>query len=324
MRYRNAFIEGFNLINRNWQIVAIRVLVMVINIACFFLFVGVPVFITLVVMGIDIGEISNLQAIPENILDFLTKYFVLILIALAFLLIYLLIITILVIFMYGASSGTLVYGIIKTSENFSLKRFFSEGKRIFAPMVRFLTAAGLIMIVVAVIISLIFISVISLSEYFKQANTVIGLFSGMFLMVFAIAVSLFLITAVLALTFYGTAILLFSGKGAIASLKEASVYLYDRQSAYWLYCILLGLSLVLMLLLMVLGIPLNMIPVIGSILSIPYQIITFVIQSYFGYFTLSVIFTYYYHTANATGSPSVEEKNISFSKSPGQDGPLPL
>lgn len=296
MKYIDAFKEGFGLINRNWQLVAIQTVVLIINCLGFFFVVALPIIIAVIMTGTEIENFPDIRELPHAFSRYLTEYFVLFLVGLFFLLVYIVVVSILAIFMYAGSSGVIAHGIRNPLEKFSLKRFFSEGKRLFFPILWYLTVVGLLLTVLFLIGVLVFASIVFFVDYFKEMDTTLGLFVGMFLMLFSAATALFVITFALAATFYGTGVLIFKGAGAFASIKEAVACLYGNPSAYWLYCILFVGSVAVSLLLMLAGIPFNMIPLVGPILSLPYQLFVYVVQSYFGFFIIAVIFLYYFRS----------------------------
>lgn len=319
MRLSDAFREGFTVINRNWQLIAIQVIAIIITLIGFIFVVILPVIIAIFVLGVDLTLFTNIEAMPDSFSEFVTKYFLLFVVASAFFLVYLLLVTVVTIFLFGASSGIIAESVKNSEEKFSLRRFFAEGKRLFFPMVRYLTAAGFILLLLALVIALIFIGLFALYDSVKSMHMPVGLFIGLFLVLSIIAVTLFLVTASLAAFFYGTAILIFREKTALASFKEAALFLYHKQNAYWLYCLLFGGSILLSLLIMLAGIPLGALPVIGPFFSIPYQIFSVIIQTYFSFFITASLFTYYYHVAVSIGTPSTPVTHTSLPEPPRPD-----
>jgi hypothetical protein len=69
-----------------------------------------------------------------------------------------------------------------------------------------------------------------------------------------------------------------------------------RPQAFWLYLILFGGYILISFILVLLGYPFKLIPVIGPILSFPYQLISYVFQTYIGLAIIATIFIYYYST----------------------------
>src|SRR4030042_1578215 len=116
---------------------------------------------------------------------------------------------------------------------------------------------------------------------------------------FSLILILFLLTlflGILSITIYGTAVLCIKGIGSLKSLKDAFQYIMKRPQAFWLYLILFGGYILISFILVLLGYPFKLIPVIGAILSFPYQLISYVFQTYVGLEIIATIFIYYYST----------------------------
>jgi len=93
--------------------------------------------------------------------------------------------------------------------------------------------------------------------------------------------------------------------GAARPIKIAAHYLYDHPPAVWLYIIVSVGYILVSFLLILLGYPFNLIPVVGTILSIPYQIISSAFQTYIGLSIIAALFAYYHSTEILT-EPVVE------------------
>jgi hypothetical protein len=321
MRFTDAFKAGFRVINRNLPLVAVQIVAMIINIAGLIFLVVLPIVIAIAIMGIDITMLSDMKTLPYSIGGYIGRYFFLFLIGIFFILLYLLIVTTFALYVFGASSGVLAHSVQYPSEKLSLKLFFSEGNRLFLPMIRYMTAASLLFLLLLVVGILVLIPLFTVIESIKSMNMTAGFFFGIFFILLALSVMLFAITACLAVFFYGSAILIFRGKKAFASIKEAARYLYRRQNAYWLYCLLLGGSVGLSLVLALVGMPMSAIPVIGPLFSIPYHLLTYVIQTYFSLFVTSAIFVFYFSTEEVIEIPSTPAIDTLFPESPGQPEP---
>ncbi len=319
MTYREAIGSGFNVINRNWQLVLLQVITMIINCVCIVLFLVIPVVVAAAAVGIDVDGLSELESVPESLEVYVSKYIGIILIAVFFLVLYLLIISVIAIYVYGASSGTIAFSIKHPEEKFSFKRFFQEGRRLFFPMMWFLTTIGIIFIGVLFVVMVFAALAVVLMQYREQVDSLFWNFLGIFVTLLGISVALLLLTFTLAVTFFGTAILVFRGKGALLSIKEAFSYLHGKPSAYWLYCILLGGSVLAAGILTVMGFSFKDFPTAAILLSVPYQFLTYVIQSYINLLVMAIVFTYYY--AGPGVLMSIRENGISSGRGHGHGQP---
>jgi len=122
-----------------------------------------------------------------------------------------------------------------------------------------------------------------------------------------------LILGILSITLYGIASLAFSGTGPMSSIKAAMQYLFSHPNAFWLYALLFVAYLLVSFLLILFSYPFTLIPIIGTILSFPYQLISYAFETYLGLMIIATILTYYYSTEisakpvePAIGSPPAE------------------
>jgi hypothetical protein len=67
-----------------------------------------------------------------------------------------------------------------------------------------------------------------------------------------------------------------------------------RQHAFWLYTLLFLGYIVVSFFAMLISYPFHLIPIIGTIISFPLQLISYMVQGYLGLVVLAVVFTYYY------------------------------
>ncbi|UCG77977.1 MAG: hypothetical protein JSV21_10490 [Nitrospirota bacterium] len=320
MTYRSAIKEGFRLINSNWQLVVVKFVAMIINVLLLFVLFLLPVIISVAVIGIDTEPFQDMRSIPENLSTIVSNYLVLFIIAAFFLLVYLLVASVISIYVYGASAGIIADSIRSASEKFSMRRFFRSGKELFMPVFGFLAVVLLLVIVVMLIVLLITIALAAFVDYLGQFESGMSTFISMFLILLSIALMLFLITFSLAVIFYGSAVLVLDRKGAFESTREAVSYLYRRPAAYWLYCILLGCIILTSVVLTLIGFAFSEIPVVGAIMYIPFQFFTSVAQSYIGLIVLAAVFIYY-RSERLSADLSSGSMNTSSPEVLGQDRP---
>jgi len=319
MRFSDAFREGYTLMKRNWQLVVIKLAVAIINIFLFLFLVLLPVIIAVIVTGIDLSSFAETADIRYSALfDQLTSYIALFAIGAIFFLVYLLIVTTIAIYIYGASSGIIANSVRDRSASFSSKAFFAEGKRLFGAFFRYITVYSFVIIPVIIGMVIITASAFFIVDTLHNVHETLSMFLGIFFVLSITAIFLFVLTASLAIFFYGSAYVIFKGEKSFDSIKKAGKYIYDRPSAYWLYCLLILCSLGITIAFLFIGIPLNLIPVIGPLFSIPYQIFVAIVQTYVGYFIISVIFLYFYRTEMVSGEPATVLNHTSPEPTPPQ------
>ncbi len=270
---------------------------MILSCIMFFVFVGIPLAIAFIMFGIDLVELSKLSdfvGAMKSPSDIISRYAGLVLVFLASILFYLLLVLSIGLYVFGGTVG-LIGKIIKENEfRFNMKAFFSEGKRLFFPLLGFTTMVGLIFLGAAFILAIFGGSIAAIMSFAKDHEATIVLFLSIFFSLLLFCIGIAFIICIIALTLYGIASIVFKGSGAMKSIKETITYLYRNPDSLWLYCIGLGVYIFISFLLILFGTPFNLIPVIGTILAMPYQLFSSIVQSYLGLVILATIFIYYY------------------------------
>jgi len=281
MGYIEAIKEGFRLVNRVWQLVLIQLSMMFISGIGFFVFVGIPLAVAFILFSIDLTGITE-----KDIFQLLKEPSE----------IYFLAVITFSIYVFGGSVGVIGRAIENKTLKFSMHLFFAEAKRLFLPMLSFTTLVGIILIAVAFVFGILGGGVVALVSFVKSQDSTLALFLSLFFSLILILFLLTLFLGILSITIYGTAVLCIKGIGSLKSLKDAFQYIMKRPQAFWLYLILFGGYILISFILVLLGYPFKLIPVIGAILSFPYQLISYVFQTYVGLAIIATIFTYYYST----------------------------
>jgi hypothetical protein len=128
----------------------------------------------------------------------------------------------------------------------------------------------------------------------RSQDSTLALFLGIFFSLVLALAAIGLLLAILAITVYGIAVLFFKREGSSKAFKDACVFLWKRQDAFWLYTLLFLGYIVVSFFAMLISYPFHLIPIIGTIISFPLQLISYMVQGYLGLVVLAVVFTYYY------------------------------
>jgi hypothetical protein len=309
MTYTDAVKSGFRLINSKWQLVVIQVGMMIANFIGFLVIVGIPLGIAFIVFGLDLTGLAQARDIMELLRhpsELLSKYMGLALLVLVSFLFYVLAITTVGLFVFAGSLGTIGRSVYDPTQKFSMKVFFDEAKRIFFPLMWFSLLMGLVFIVIAFLLGLLGGGVAAIVQGARSQDSTLALFLGIF---FSLILALFAFSVILgavAVAVYGVAILFFKAGGAFRSFKESVAFLWNRQSAFWLYVLLFFAYLIATFIFMIFSYPFNLIPIIGTIISFPLQLVLYAVQSYLGLAIIATIFIYYYETEIRETSPHGE------------------
>lgn len=296
MTYAEALKNGFGLINRRWQLIALQAGILLLNCLLFVVVVGIPLGIAFVIFGLDLTSLAqdiDIRGLLQNPKALLTKYAGLVVFVLSSFLVYAALISTLGLFVFGGTAGMIRRGILDPASRFRMRDFIDEGKRSFFPLMWFSLVMGLIFIAIAFLLGLMGGGIAAVISYAKSQDSTLALFLGIFFSLAAglIAISLFL--AALAVTVYGVAALLFRQEGAARAVRRAASLLMRHQHAFWLYALLFAGYLGVSFLFMLLVFPFKLVPIIGSIVTFPLQLLSSVVQSYLGLVLIAAIFIYY-------------------------------
>jgi hypothetical protein len=297
MTYSETIREGFRLVNSRWQLVAVHIGMMIFNCLGFFIFVGVPLGIAFIIFGLDLSALSGMNSVFEllkNPAGLFSRYFGLALMVIASFLFYMLIVTTVWLYVLSGSAGIIGRALLEPSRGFSMSAFFREAGRLFFPMLRYTFFVGLLFIAVTFALGLLGgLSVAVVSAAVSQDST-LALFLKIFFSLILLVAGMTLILSVLAVAVYGVAMLFFRGEGAVKAFRSSFSYLWHNQKAFWLYILLLAGYILASFALMTVVYPLNLIPIIGTVLSLPFQLISYAIQGYLGLVLIASIFVYYF------------------------------
>jgi hypothetical protein len=304
-----AIKDGFRLINKNWQLVLVQLGMVIISSISFLIIVGIPLAIAFIIFGIDLTGLTDLKDIIKILKepsDIISRYLGLFFIIIASFILYIILISLFGVYIFGGSVGILGRSLRDITLRFSMHTFFEEAKKLFTRLFGFTAVIGLLVIAAAFILGILGGSIAALVSYAKSQDSTLALFFGTFFSLILIIIALALILGIISITLYGIACLFFKGTGSMKSLKEAVHYLLGHPNAFWLYTILFGGYILASFLLILLSSPFTLIPVIGTILSFPYQLISYVFQTYLGLAIIATILSYYYST-EILNEPAVED-----------------
>jgi hypothetical protein len=308
MTYIESLKEGFRLVHRNWQLLLIQLTMILLSTMGFFIIIGIPLAIAFLIFGIDLTGFSNIKDIFRMLKEpsgLLSRYLGLLIMVIVSLLLYVIIVTVLGIFVFGGSIGIIGRSVTDRFFRFSLNTFFNDAKKLFFRIFGFTAVVGIIFIIAAFILGILVGSIAALVSFTKDRDSLIALFLGTFLSLFLTLIAAIFILSILSMTMYGVALLLFKGTGPFKSLRESIRYLIRHPNAFWLYTIIFTGYVFISFFLIFISYSFTLIPLIGTLLSFPYQLISNVFQTYLGLVIVATIFNYYYSTEMLT-EPIIE------------------
>lgn len=294
-----AIKDGFRLINKNWQLVLVQLGMVIISSLGFFIIVGIPLAIAFIMFGIDLtglADIKDIFRILKEPSEIISRYLGLFLIIIASFLVYVILIALFGIYVFGGSVGVLGRSLRDRTLRFNMHTFFDEAKKLFPRLFGFTAVVGILVIAAAFILGILGGSIAALVSFAKSQDSTLALFFGTFFSLILVIIAFALILGIISITLYGIACLFFKGTGPIKSLREVIHYLVSHPNAFWLYTILCGGYILISFLMILLSYPFTLIPVTGTIFSFPYQLISYVFQTYLGLAIIATILSYYYST----------------------------
>jgi len=324
MTYTEAIRSGFQTINSRWQLVGVQAGLMLLNCISFFVIVGIPLFIAFVIFGLDLTNLTNpkdffgMFASPS---DFISKYLWIVLAVVTCLMLYLLLVSTLGLFVFGGSAGLIGRSILVPSLGFSMKAFAEEGKKLFFPLMWYSLFVGLVFLLIAFVMGLFGGGVAAIVSVAKTQDSTLALFLGIFFSLIVSLIVISIIVAVLAVTVYGIAVLFFKGETPVKAFKAAARFLWNRQDALWLYTILFAGYIACSFMTILVSYPFHLLPIVGTIISFPIQLMSYIVQGYLGLVVLAVTFTYYYESEIKPNEQAVQGEDALSATDEGSTSP---
>lgn len=265
--------EGVRLTNKNWQVVLLQIAILIVNFIGFFLFIGVPIVLAIVSLGIDIAHIKDiLPDFFENPADFFSKYLGLALLIIIAVTVYLIIASILILYAFTGMLGVLCRAALNKEYRFSFHLFHDEAKRFFFPLMWLFSVAILIVIGVFVILGILAGILISFSE----SSTPISVFITYFLGLLGITFGFISII----ISAYAAIALVLEKGGIMNAFNSALDFIKHRPSAFLFYIILVVGILFVNIIVIALGISFSAVPIIGILATVLLQVLINAAQSY--------------------------------------------
>lgn len=297
MTFSEAIKNGFSLINRQWQLVLIQVVMWVINCVGLVTMVGIPLGIAVILLGLDLtafSETRNVLGLLQNPGALFSKYLGLFLIVMTSILFYLIIATTIWLYVFGGTAGMISRSLLEPAITFSMQGFFGEARKMFFPLSWFFLLIGLVFIIIIIAMGLFGGGIAALVMFARGQDSTLALFLGIFSSLVALVIGLGVVFGIFAISTYGIAVLFFKKPGAMASFRESIRFLWNHQYAFWLYVVLVVGYFIASIMLMLVVYPFQLIPFMGAVLAIPLQILSSIAQSYLGLVLVAVIFVYYH------------------------------
>lgn len=296
MNYFTTIRLGIETVNKNWHLVLIQMAAMLISVTVFFFTVGVPVGIAFVIFGLDFTELlrlKNIESLYIGSAELLDKYFVMALVMFLSITIYVLSVSVVWLFTIGGVAGVFKESILE-GKHFSLKSFFKEGKENFFPITGFSIIIGTLILAVAFVFGVFGGLSSRVIESAKTQEETLALFLSIFFILLLLSVGFTVITLTLAITLYGIAqVVTFRQKG-LEAFFDTLRFLWRVPSTLAFCVFVLVLYLLAGFVIILISSPFTFIPIIGTILALPFQILNYSLQSYMSLVMIASVFHFFY------------------------------
>ncbi|MBI4698896.1 MAG: hypothetical protein HY758_08340 [Nitrospirae bacterium] len=289
--------EGFHITNKNWQVVLIKVVVFLINFAALFIFIGIPIVLAITSLGINISNTTDwLADFFENPSEIFSKYFgAAVFIIISFIL-YLTIASILILYAFAGMLGVLRNSAINEQYRFSLHSFFEESRKFFFPLLWLFSVSILMVLGIFIVFGIIAGILISFSE----SSPALSLFATYFLGLLGIACG---VSGIIFSAYAAIALVVERGK-VMSAFNNALKFIKYKPFAFLFYLILVIGIMIINFVLLLIGTAFGAAPVIGFIISIPYQIMFSIAQSYLFVVMWCSLLIYYLRIAHGASASS--------------------
>ncbi len=256
--------EGFSLTNKNLQLVLLRIAVSIINIIGFALFLGVPLLVAMVYLGMDLANIKDLLPfIVKSPFEFVSKYIGLVFFIGVACIFSLLFSSWFFIYTLGGMLGVLKNAALNIKYSFSLSSYFREANKNFFRLI-WLSSIIFSFFALITIVGIVFGGVfIVITQAVTGVSTSVEVFFSSFAMISTLVFSVIIFFLSLIFSLYSVLALVIEGSGAIESMKKTFVFLKNRPRAILFYISLLFIVMLINIVFFVLKILFGMLPVIA-------------------------------------------------------------
>ncbi len=295
MTYTQRIRHGFVLANRNWQLVIVQVVFVLLNILGFLVFVGIPVIVLAVALGVEAersGDITQfLDAATSGAA--LSQYLGAVFVVLLCLFVYVTFVLVLWLLVTGGTIGSIAHACRDEANRFSMGVFWAEAKKLFTPLAWYYTIISVAVIALFVVMAAAFGAGALGYEAAGLGESRLGIFFTVMGVLLLGSCGLFFSLCLYMLSVQGLCPLAVEGRGAMDSIKAAWGTLEKDRNSLYLILIVVGGYVLAQILLALVGGVLQLIPLLGFIVYLPYSIAANIFGIYLYMAVLAAIISHY-------------------------------
>ncbi len=326
MTYTERIRHGFALANRNWQLVVIQIGFVLVSILSLFVIVVLPVIVMAVALGVEAERSGNIAGLLDVATSgaALSQYLGAALVVLLFLFVYVTFVLVLWLFVTGGTVGTLAECSRDKEARFSMGVFWSEAKRLFAPLAWYYTILSIAVMVLFAVLGAAFVAGAFGYAAMGLEESRLGIFFTVMGVLLLGSCGLFFSLCLYLLSIQGLAPLTIDRRGAMDSIRAAWAFLEKDRNSLYLMLIVVGGYVLVQILLALAGGVLQIIPLLGILIYLPYSIVANIFGIYLYMALLAAVISHYADSKAASASMHYsKEAGPSASGSTGQEGTSP-
>jgi hypothetical protein len=306
MQYISILKEGAAVAGKNWQLIFVQFLFMVLSFLSLLVIVGIPLAVSFVIFGLDLTEIlrqRNLIGVFQIAAAMLRKSLPIVIFVILGFVLYVASIIAMWIFAFAGTIGSVARTILN-GQKFSARFFWAEAKRLFFPVFIFTNVAGFGFAILALIMGLLSESSRKIISIAETQEATLAVFLSIFFFLVLLSVGLFLFFVTLEVAFYGCGYLVFNRPRPFKAFRQIADYLYRHPSAHLLMGILVIGYLAAGSIVVTITSLLALIPTVGPALAMPFQFLSQAAHGYVSLIILASIFLFYYRTGYLPSLPA--------------------
>lgn len=305
----DAIKEGFHHAHKNWQLIVLQLLLSMVLFAGLIIVVLAFIVAAIVVLGLDLEHLDALGDMLGNVKDpmeLLSDYAGLAIGLVASFLLYSIFAITVWIFTLGGSAGVLGLSIAKPHWKLGSRDFLKKGKLLFWPIAKLTGMIGLIFIGALGVMGLLAGAGATLWDMFFSSNTRLAIFLTVLFSLMAFTVMALVCVYLFALTAWSLASLVMQGTGVMDSIRNAERFIRSRPESMWLLLLSILVLGFVQFLLMSIWYTANLMPMIGLIMTLPFQLLAYAVQGYVNMALMAAVLAYYHHAQPAQSPSSTE------------------
>ncbi len=233
--------DGFRIANKNLQLVFVRIAVSIINLISLIVFLGLPVVIAVIYLGIDLAQARELLPFMiTNPFEFMAKYLGVMFMIGTAVIFYLTFASVLMLFALGGTLGVLKSSAVNIQYTFSLSSFFREARTNFSPLLRMLSLVFLAVIVFLIGVMITVGITAAVVSSLSGSGGTLEMFLSSFAVMTAAVCSTIAALAGLVFAVYSMVVIVIEGTGVMDTIDRTFAFLKQRPGAFIFYLIMIA------------------------------------------------------------------------------------